>query len=228
MKGYGNPESQVENPPDPHPLENFRLYIITDRHLLPEQQFLPAVESALRGGARAIQVREKDLSPADLLALARRLRELTRTYGARLLINDRADIAVMAEADGVHLTEASAPAGEVRKRFPGLLIGVSTHSQEKAREAEEQGADFITFGPVFDTPSKREYGPPLGLERLREVARCVRLPVLGLGGIKKTQAASVREQGAFGVALISGIWNSLDIQQETFEYLRILSEVTHS
>lgn len=213
----------IENQPAPgkdsrHPLDYLRVYLITDRTLFPEKDFLRAVESALKGGVRALQLREKDLAPSALWSLAREVRALTRQHGAKLFINDRSDIAEMVGAEGVHLTETSIPTEAVRKRFPHLVIGVSTHSIEGARRAEDQGADFITFGPVFKTPSKTVYGPPQGLDRLREVTRKVRLPVLALGGIRRERIPSVMDQGAFGVAMISAIWKSPDIQKEAFEY----------
>ncbi|MBT5469719.1 MAG: thiamine phosphate synthase, partial [Nitrospina sp.] len=185
-----------------------KVYVITDRKLLPEGKFLDGVESALKGGVRAIQLREKDLSPAETLNLAREVRRLTKKYQARLFVNDRVDIALMAEADGVHLTESSVSVEEVKSRFPQLLVGVSTHSLESAKRAEVGGADFVTFSPIFDTPSKRGYGTPQGLDLLKEVTEEVQIPVLALGGIKRQNVASVQEAGAYGIALISGIWKA--------------------
>ncbi|MFQ5450658.1 MAG: thiamine phosphate synthase [Nitrospinaceae bacterium] len=195
--------------------------MITDRsRFTTEKEFLQALEAALEGGVRAVQLREKDLTPAALLALARLVKVRTAKRGVKLFINDRVDIAEMAGADGVQLTETSAPVREVRNRFPHLLIGTSVHSLDRARQAEAEGADFITFSPVFATPSKKNYGPPQGIERLREVCGAVRLPVLALGGINKKRVSTVRDQGAFGVALISGIWDSHDIKLETLKYMK--------
>jgi len=202
-----------------HPLAALRIYLITDRSLFPTGGFLPAVEAALAGGVRALQLREKDLSPSALLALAREVASLTRKYGARLFINGRADVARIAGADGVHLPVTGLPAAAVKEYFPGLLAGVSTHSLDEARAAETAGADFITFGPVFDTPSKRQSGPPQGLGRLREVTRAVRIPVLALGGVDEQRTPSVLEAGAFGIGLISGIWKQPDIHQTVSEMI---------
>ena len=201
-------------------LDDLRVYLITQRSLFTEQGFLETLELALAGGVRALQLREKDLSPGVLFPLALKVRSLTRKYNAKMFVNDRVDIAHMAGADGVHLTETSVSAAEVRKNFPDLLVGVSTHSIENARQAESEGAHFITFSPIFDTPSKKEYGPPQGLEQLRAVCREVKLPVLALGGVHKDRVLTVLEQGAHGVALISGIWNGPDIKQESFEYMQ--------
>ena len=195
-----------------------RVYLITDLKRIGKDRFLSAVEEALQGGVRALQIREKDLNPNDLLALALEVKPLVQRYHAKLFINDRADIAVMAGADGVHLTETSIQAREVKNSFPDLIVGVSTHSIEGARRAETQGADSITFSPIYETPSKANYGPPQGLDLLRQATQTVRLPVLALGGITLHRVPECLEQGAFGVAVISGIWDSTHIKQQSSEY----------
>ena len=195
-----------------------RVYLITDLKRIGKDRFLSAVEEALQGGVRALQIREKDLNPNDLLAMALEVKPLVQRYHAKLFINDRADIAVMAGADGVHLTETSIQAREVKNSFPDLIVGVSTHSIEGARRAETQGADFITFSPIYETPSKANYGPPQGLDLLRQATQTVRLPVLALGGITLHRVPECLEQGAFGVAVISGIWDSTHIKQQSSEY----------
>ena len=195
-----------------------RVYLITDLKRIGKDRFLSAVEEALQGGVRALQIREKDLNPNDLLALALEVKPLVQRYHAKLFINGRADIAVMAGADGVHLTETSIQAREVKNSFPDLIVGVSTHSIEGARRAETQGADFITFSPIYETPSKANYGPPQGLDLLRQATQTVRLPVLALGGITLHRVPECLEQGAFGVAVISGIWDSTHIKQQSSEY----------
>jgi thiamine-phosphate pyrophosphorylase len=190
----------------PNPID-FNLYLITDRtQVAANHTLLSAIDSALQGGVKAIQLREKDLSAAALLPLALELRDLTRQYNARLLINDRIDIALAVQADGVHLGEHSLPTDVVRQLVgPELLIGVSTHSNADISRAAEQGADFVTFGPVYATPSKADFGPPQGLKALTEACRGSSLPVFALGGITPPIAAEVREAGASGIALISAI-----------------------
>ena len=195
-----------------------RVYLITDLKRIGKARFLGAGAEALQGGVRALQIREKDLNPNDLLALALEVKSITGRYHAKLFINDRADIAVMAGADGVHLTETSIQAREVKNSFPDLIVGVSTHSIEGARRAETQGADFITFSPIYETPSKANYGPPQGRDLLRQATQAVRLPVLALGGITLHRVPECLEQGAFGVAVISGIWDSTHIKQQSSEY----------
>ncbi|MFO7832001.1 MAG: thiamine phosphate synthase [Desulfuromonadaceae bacterium] len=191
---------------------DFNIYLITDRHqCAPEHTLFSALEAALKGGVKAVQLREKDLGPKELLQLAHQLRTLTVRYGARLLINDRVDIALAAEADGVHLTEQSMDVASARRLLgPKPLIGVSTHSLERARSAEEDGANFITFSPIYFTPSKVEYGEPQGVEGLRRVCSEVNIPVFALGGITPERHMEVQEAGATGIALISAIIGAHD------------------
>jgi len=203
-------------------LDALRLYLITDRTLLPEGGFLAAIEAALKGGVRAIQLREKDLPENELRELAEQVRHLTRRYDALLFINHRADLAQAVGADGVHLTESSGPVRRIRKQFPDLLIGKSTHSLESALRAQHQGADFVTFSPVYDTPSKQQYGSPQGLEKLAQVCAGLEIPVLALGGIDLSRITPVRKSGAFGIALIRGIWKCPNIEHESLQYMNAL------
>ena len=196
-----------------------RLYLITNRSLFEsDNNFLEASEAALMGGVRALQLREKNLTDCELIELGNQLRILTSNYNAKLIMNSRADIAKIIDADGVHLTENSAHANEIKSTFPDLIVGVSTHSLEAAQIAEAQGADYITFSPIYATPSKANYGPPQGLGLLRQVSQEVNLPVLALGGITLHRVSECLEQGAFGVALISDIWNSSHIKEHSSKY----------
>ena len=200
-------------------LDFLRVYLITDFMRVGKSRFLGALEEALQSGVRAIQLREKNMPPKDLLALALEVNSMTQRYNAKLLVNDRADIAIMAGADGVHLTEASVKVSDVKNKFPNLIVGVSTHSIEEARLADRQSADFITFSPIYETPSKSNYGPPQGLAPLRQVTQSVHLPVLALGGITLNRVPECLEHGAFGVAVISDIWDSTDIKQHSYKYM---------
>lgn len=186
---------------------DFTLYLITDRHQVPTGRTLAeTVEAALSGGARAVQLREKDLSAAELLTLAGELRTLTRRFNARLLINDRIDVALAVAADGVHLGGHSLPVAIARRLLgPEKLIGVSTHHLDEIAEAASAGADFVTFGPVFATPSKAVYGQPLGADALRTVCAAAPLPVFALGGIKAGHVSLMHDCGAHGIAVISAI-----------------------
>jgi thiamine-phosphate pyrophosphorylase len=190
---------------------DFDLYVVTDRQLTAGRPLRLVVEAALRGGARAFQLREKDLSPRELYPLAIEMRQLTQRYGARLLINDRVDVALAVDADGVHLTTTSLPASIARQLLgPGRLIGVSTHTLTEAQAAADAGADFLVFGPVFYTPSKAPYGEPVGLDALRVVRAAVTLPILAIGGVKKANLDQVLAAGADGIAVISAIISADD------------------
>jgi thiamine-phosphate pyrophosphorylase len=184
----------------------FGLCLITDRRQTRGRSLVNVVEDALRGGVRAVQLREKDLPKDELYRLAGELRRITSRHGARLLINGNADLARDVGADGVHLPENGSPVEAVRKIIgPGRLIGVSCHSLNAARTVEKSGANFITFGPIFSTLSKAAYGNPVGLAPLTETARILAIPVFGLGGINAGNAHQVMEAGARGIALISAI-----------------------
>lgn len=188
----------------------FRLYLITDRRAAPDGDLVTAVDRALRGapsGTIAVQLREKDLPAGELADLATDLRKVTRSAGALLLINDRADVAVACGADGVHLPVAGL-APEIARGIvgPNLLIGCSTHSLAEAELALDRGADLLTFGPVYETPSKAAYGPPVGLAALEEV--CTHLspfPVFALGGVTPERAFECSRAGAFGVSAIRAV-----------------------
>jgi len=190
---------------------DFRVYLITDRRQAPGGDLLRAVEGALDGGIRAVQLREKDLPGKELCLLADRMRNLTARHGVRLLINDRVDIALAVGADGVHLGGASLPASAARTLLgEEALIGCSTHSESELREAVAQGADFATFGPVYPTPSKAAYGPPVGVTALAGACNRSAIPVFALGGVGPHNVGEVMEAGAFGIALISAVVAAAD------------------
>jgi len=194
------------------------VYLITDRRmLLPTNDetsissLIGFVNSAIRAGVDMVQIRERDLSTRELYYLAEAVISEARARNVRVLVNDRADVAACAAA-GVHLTARSLPARIVRKAFgPEMNIGVSTHNIEEAVAAEQGGADFIVFGPVFETESKRPFGPPVGLGALREAAARLKIPVLALGGIKIDNFHKALGAGAAGIAAISMFTESEDM-----------------
>jgi thiamine-phosphate pyrophosphorylase len=170
---------------------------------------------AATAGAGWIQIREKDLDAGSLVELARFAVAETCAAGARIFVNDRLDVAVAANAAGVHLGENSVPLETViewrrSSGRPDFLVGVSCHSLESARAAGRGGADYIFFGPVFATPSKAAYGAPQGLERLREVCASVEIPVLAIGGVNLENASACLAAGATGVAAIRLFQESAD------------------
>lgn len=185
-------------------MRTFKLCYITDRHQLPSEALLLRVQQAIRAGVDLVQIREKDLATRELLGLAMSAVETARQAGmagTRVVVNDRLDVALAAAAHGVHLGTTSMPAQVVRGIVSSdFLVGVSCHSLEEALAAESAGADYLVLGPIFETPSKLAYGPPLGLEKLREVTARVKIPVLALGGITRERVKPCLEKGAAGIA----------------------------
>jgi thiamine-phosphate pyrophosphorylase len=180
-----------------------RVYLVTDPSA--GRGLVARTGAALRDlppGVAAVQLRARGATGKELLELARALRPVVSEAGQFLLVNDRVDVMLSAGADGVHLPSAGIPPGEARRLVGnGRLVGVSCHSAADVDRARKGGADFATFGPLFDTPSKRGYGEPVGLDRLREVAR-LGLPLVGLGGVDVENARRVVEAGASGLAAI--------------------------
>jgi len=186
------------------PLDLPIIYPITNGATRTPEDILPLIEAAVSAKVPLFQIREKLLPGRVLYELVNRAVEITRGSDTRLLVNDRSDIARATGADGVHLTGQSLPADVMRKIYGReFLIGVSTHSREEARMARVRGADFVVFGPVFATESKREFGEPQGLEKLRETTSELRgFPVVAIGGITLDNVAACFEAGASGVAAI--------------------------
>ena len=187
------------------------LCYVTDRKLLGPaagtEQLLPQITCAGAAGVDWIQIREKDLPARELLELVRGAVAAVPAP-ASILINDRLDVALASGAAGVHLGSNSIPVAEaVRWCRAGnapadFRVGVSCHSLREANDAERAGASYIFFGPVFETPSKAQFGPPQGIARLAEVCRGVKIPVLAIGGIKEENAAACLKAGAAGIAAI--------------------------
>ena len=190
---------------------DFDLYLVTDRKTTGGRELLWVLEQALEGGVRAVQLREKDLGGAALLELARRVKRLCDRYGAELFINDRVDVALAADAAGVHLAATSMPVEVAR----GLLgsdrkIGVSTHSPAEVHAAAEAGADFVLFGPIYPTSSKLPFGDPQGPAALKAVTNSASVPVFAIGGIKQHHLPEIKAHGTARIALISAISEAPD------------------
>ena len=204
-------------------MDQLSLTLVTDRSQTVGRDLITVISECLAVGLPAVQVREKDLSGKDLAILCRRLRNLTRDTGAMLIVNDRVDVALTVGADAVQRTGTSLDVKDMRD-IAGrqLRIGASVHSLEEGLDAEQQGADWVVLGPVYDTPSKRAYGEPLGLDRLAAVVRRLKIPVLAIGGITPERAPEVMAVGASGVGVISGILAAEWPSEATQLYLKAL------
>lgn len=200
------------------PSVDFRLYVVTDRHQTAGRPLVSVVGRAASAGLRAVQLRERDLPIRELLSLALELQ--CALPDIQLFVNDRLDLAVALGCRGVHLRESSLPAPVVRTLLqPSQLLGLSVHSIEGAVAAERHGADFVVLGPIYDTPSKREYGAPLGLQVLEQTARRVTIPIFAIGGMTAARTREVRQAGAFGVAVLSSILSASNVETATEKFL---------
>jgi thiamine-phosphate pyrophosphorylase len=197
-----------------------RLYLLTDRHQTLHRSLSSVITQAVEAGVRMVQIREKDLETRELISLSSPLFPLLHQHQGKVLFNDRIDLVLALGADGVHLRAESLPVSIARRLLgTGRLIGVSTHSVEEARTAEGEGADFIVLGPIFDTPSKRPYGPPLGFQVLDKACRTSRIPIFAIGGITPSRIPDILSSGAYGVAVISSILQAPSIPDATRELL---------
>ena len=182
------------------------LYLVTDRHSLNADDQMHAlidlVTKAAAAGVGLIQIREKDLSARELFELVKTAIAAVRPFGTKVLVNDRIDVALAGDADGVHLASNSIPVEVARKLIGNRILGASTHSIEEVRLAAEGGADFVVYGPIFATASKLKYGEPVGVESLGEVTAESKLPVIAIGGITEANYDSALQTGAAGIAAI--------------------------
>ncbi len=202
---------------------DFRFYLIGDRTRCAGQSLVSALGHACRAGVRAVQIREKNLTTPDLLALAMEVQTELGLLKPVLMVNGNLEVAAACGAQGVHLPESGVPVREAREALPpGTLIGRSTHGTESARAAEAEGADFVTFGPVYDTPSKAGYGPPQGLRALAEASGSVTIPVFALGGVTPGRTRACLEAGAYGVAAISAVLSQPDIPEAVRRFEKVL------
>lgn len=173
-----------------------RFYFITDRKRF-KRPFLDQIKSVLDRGIRLIQIREKDLPDVELFNLTENVIRISEGYDTKIFINSRVDIAVMLNLDGVHLPESGLPVSAVKHKFPQLKVGKSCHSLESAIKAQDDGADYVFYSPVFEVEGK---GKPVGLDGLKEVLKSVNIPVYALGGINRENLKSVLDTGVYGVA----------------------------
>ncbi len=194
-------------------ISSYQLYVILDRKCQRGRSFLETARAAIRGGADVIQLRDKELSAKELIRQGTPVRELTRQTEILFIVNDRLDVAVALQSDGVHLGQDDLPI-DAAKRILGskVLIGKSTHSLEQALEAEREGADYIGVGPVFATPTKPSY-LPVGLELVKEVSERIKIPFVAIGGIEAGNIREVIGQGAVSVAVVRAVAGAENIEE---------------
>ena len=208
--------------PPLYPLR-FKLYAITDRQLCVPRTLYDTIHDLLDVGVSAIQLREKDLNDTEFIKLAEPLCQLCHTYSAQFFINSRIKIAMNVGADGLHLPGDSISVRKViEETNHRFTIGSSVHTLAEARQREMEGADFITYSPIYPTLSKPGYGPVVGLDGLQKVAAEVNIPVFALGGITPERVAECLDAGAYGVAVMSGVMSPEDGAQQAKVYLQQL------
>lgn len=200
-----------------------RLYAVTDRAWTGRQSLYEQVESALRGGATCVQLREKELDDEAFLAEAMEISALCKRYGAPFFINDNVEVSIKCKADGIHVGQEDMAAAQVRRSVGGgMMLGVSVHSVEEALEAVKNGADYLGVGAMFSTSTKTD-ADLLSKETLRAICAAVDVPVVAIGGISRANISQLAGTGADGVALVSAIFAADDIENEC-RLLRRLSE----
>ncbi|HXG17687.1 MAG TPA: thiamine phosphate synthase [Methylomirabilota bacterium] len=204
----------------PHPL-----YAIADTLGRSELSSVDLAAQLCAGGARLLQLRVKNLPARDFLDIALQVHAICRRSGCLLIINDRADIALAANADGVHVGQEDLPLAAARKVIgPRKIVGVSTHDPAQALEAERGGADYIGFGPLFGTSTKATSYPARGLDQLREIRALVTIPIVAIGGITAERAPSALAAGANAVAMISDLVLASDVAAKVRETLAAIEE----
>ena len=206
--------------------ETLRLYAVTDRAwAADEEDFFRQIEAAVRGGAAIVQLREKNLEDAAFLTEAKRFTALCRKLGAVSIINDRADIALAAGADGVHVGQSDLEAERARALLgPDKIIGVSAHSPEEARRAREAGADYLGCGAAFATGTKSD-AKPISKDTIRAVTAAAGVPVVAIGGVSRENILELRGLGLSGVAVVSGIFAQGDVEAAARELLKLSKQL---
>ncbi len=195
------------------------LYVVTDRHQTGEDRLLRILGDIIPEQGMMVQIRERDLGSRELLRFVEAVHRLAHPFRVPWLINDRVDLVLATQAAGVHLRSDSMPTKEARKCLgAGYLIGKSVHSAEEALQSEKEGADFVVLGPVYETPSKRQYGPPLGVPVIREASRHCTIPVYAIGGMTPSRVENVMASGAAGVAVVSSIFQAASPREAVTTY----------
>lgn len=199
------------------------LYYITNTELTIKDIFSDT-EEALKAGVKTVQYREKSGSSLDMFSKAKKLKELCNKYSALFIVNDRIDIALAVEADGVHLGQDDLPLAEAQRITKGkMILGLSTHSYQQAVDAEKAGADYIGFGPVYSTQTKQGAGVARGTAELEQVISTVKIPVVAIGGVKSTNLKEITATGAKHAAIISEIATADSVYQKSTQLNNLLT-----
>ena len=202
------------------------VYVVTDRELARGRSLESVVAAAIAGGATAIQLREKKATTREFVELAQALRGMTQEAGVALIVNDRIDVALAVDADGVHVGQDDMPARLARQLIgPERILGVTAGTEEEARRAQQDGADYLGCTAVFPTSTKPDHREPLGLDGLERLARAVSIPVVAIGGIHAGNAADVLARGAAGIAVVSAVMAADDPEAATRQLRRIVDQV---
>jgi thiamine-phosphate pyrophosphorylase len=208
---------------------DYSLYLVTDRGLARGRPTLKIVQAAVQGGVTCVQVREKDCTTLDFIEQAQSIKEYLQSKRVPLIINDRVDVALAVGADGVHLGQTDMPLDMAKKIIgDSMIIGISAESLEDAIAAEQGGADYLGVSPIYATPTKTDTAPPLGLEGLRAIRQKVNLPLVGIGGLNRDNAAAVIQHGGDGVAVVSAIVAADDPMQAAGDLKQLIDEVGKS
>ncbi len=204
---------------------DYTLYLVTDRRLSRGRTTLEIVQAAVRGGATCVQLREKEYGTREFIREALAIRDFLKSAGVPLIINDRLDVALAVAADGVHLGQSDMPL-EMARRIAGdgMCIGISAESLENAVAAERGGADYIGVSPIYETDTKTDTAPALGLEGLRDIRAAVDIPLVAIGGLKPDNVAEVVKSGADGIAVVSAIVAAEDPEKAARELSEIIRE----
>ena len=207
-------------------IKKWQIYIITDEVLSQGRTHLEIASATIDAGAMVIQLRDKTASGLRLYNIARDIRELTRERKVAFIMNDRIDIALAVDADGVHVGQQDIPAKQARQLIgPYRILGVSASSLEEALDAEKLGADYLGVGPIFEARStKADAGSPKGLELITQINDHCHLPIIAIGGINLTNIKDVIRGGASGAAVISAIVSAESIEAETSKFLKAIKQ----
>ncbi len=200
------------------------LYLILDPSVAAGRSLTDILKEAAEAGAQLFQYRDKQASMRDAYRQALALKQAAVDCGAILIVNDRCDLAQAVDADGVHLGQDDLPVIDARRLLgPGKLIGLSTHNPDQVAAAASQGPDYLGFGPIFATTTKRDHEPVVGLEGLRKVRALTDVPIFAIGGISPETVKQVRESGADGVAIVSAVLTAPNIGEAVREFVKHLS-----